>query len=293
MIRVVGVLAGLALVMSGATVEELLEAKLSAKLAEIADRSSGVVGYAVLDLTSGRVLTRNADVVFPQASSIKIPIMMTVFERAREGAFKLSDVLELASKDSVGGSGHLRLLLRTRPVSLSVEDLVTAMIETSDNTATNQLIALVGMDRVNSMLDRLGFRQTRLRRIMLDGQAAARDDENVSTPMEMVRIAELLYRGKAVDPEASRRMIEILKLVQADFRAAIPANVSVAAKPGGLTGVHAETGIIYVAGRPFALSVCSTFLDETDNPVRTIAREVYDHFAKLARSNHFGHRGVK
>ena len=105
---------------------------------------------------------------------------------------------------------------------MTVEDLVTAMIETSDNTATNRLIALVGMERVNAMLDRPGFRQTRLRRIMLDAEAAARNDENVSTPMEMAKLAELIYRGKAVDADSSRRMTEIMNLVSADFRAAIP-----------------------------------------------------------------------
>ena len=293
MSRLAGWILALTATCTGATVEELLEAKLSAKLTAIADRTSGVMGYAIIDLTTGRVLARNADTVFPQASSIKIPIMMTVFERAREGSLKFTDPLELTAKDSVGGSGHLRLLPRTRPSTLSVEEIVTAMIETSDNTATNKLIALVGMERVNAMLDRLGFRQTRLRRIMLDAAAAERNDENVSTPMEMARIAELIYRGKAVDADSSRRMTEILKLVEADFRAAIPPSVPVAAKPGGLTGVHAETGIVYVPGRPFVLSVCSTFLDELDNPLRSVAREVHDYFAKLARSNRYGNGGVR
>ena len=34
----------------------------------------------------------------------------------------------------------------------------------------------------------------------------------------MARLAELLYRGKAVDAEASKEMIEMLKLVDANFR---------------------------------------------------------------------------
>jgi beta-lactamase class A len=88
-------------------------------------------------------------------------------------------------------------------------------------------------------------------------------------------------------------MIETLKLVDADFRAVIPPNVAVAAKPGELTGVRTETGIVYVAERPFVLSVCSAFLDEPDNPVPAVARAVYEHFAKIARSNKFGNGGVR
>jgi beta-lactamase class A len=272
---------------------ELFQAKLVSQLRSIEERSSGVLGYAVIDLDTGRTLTRNADTVFPQASSIKIPIMMQVFEQAKEGRLKLSDPVTLTAKDTVEGSGHLRLLLRSRPLTITVEELVAAMIETSDNTATNRLIAIVGMERVNAMLDRLGFRQTRLRRIMLDAEAAARNNENVSTPMEMAKLAELLYRGKAVDADASRRMLEIMKLVSADFRAAIPPGVAVASKPGEVTGVRCETGVVYVKGRPFVLSVASAFLDEPENPVREVARLVYEHFAKLARSNKFGNGGVR
>jgi beta-lactamase class A len=273
--------------------EELLEAKMTAKLRALEERISGVMGYAIIDLQTGRSIARNADTLFPQASSIKIPIMMQVFEQAKEGRLNLSDTVALGRKDIVHGSGHLRLLLRTQPLSITVQDLVAAMIETSDNTATNRLIALVGMERVNAMLDRLGFRQTRLRRIMLDAEAAARDDENVSTPMEMAKIAELLYQGKAVDADSSHRMLEIMKLVSADFRAAVPPEVQVASKPGAVTGVRCETGVVYVKGRPFVLSVASSFLDEPENPVRETARVVYGHFAKLGRSNSFGNGGVR
>lgn len=274
-------------------VEELFDAKLTARLRAVEDRSSGVIGYAAIDLETGRTLAYHEDTVFPQASSIKIPIMMQVFEQARAGRIRLSEPVTLTSRDAVEGSGHLRLLLRSRNLTLTIEELVTAMIETSDNTATNRLIALVGMDRVNAMLDRLGFRQTRLRRIMLDAEAAARNDENVSTPMEMAKLAELIYRGKTVDAEASARMVQILKLVSADFRAAVPAGVAVASKPGEVTGVRCETGIVYVKGRPFVLSVASSFLDEPENPVREIARLFYEHFSKLARSNKFGNGGVR
>jgi beta-lactamase class A len=272
---------------------ELLEAKLLDRLRAVAERSSGVVGFAIIDLQSGRTIGHNSDTVFPQASSIKIPIMMQVFEQAREGRLRLSDPVALTSQDAVGGSGHLRLLLRTTPLSFTLENLVTAMIETSDNTATNRLIAVVSMDRVNTMLDRWGFRRTRLRRVMLDSEAAARGDENVSTPNEMARIAELIYQGKAVDAESSRRMAEILKLVSGDFREVIPQSVAVASKPGEVTGVRCETGIVYLPARPFVLSVASAFLDETENPVPRVARLVYEHFAKLARSNRFGNGGVR
>jgi beta-lactamase class A len=180
--------------------------------------------------------------------------------------------------------------LKRGPVTVTNRELLNAMIRTSDNTATNRLIALVGMASVNQWLADAGLRQTRLQRRMMDTKAAGEDRENVSTPLEMARLAEMLYRGKAVSQPASKEMIEILKQVKGDFRATIPATVAVAAKPGELTGVRAETGIVFLAKRPFVLSVMSTFLDEPNNPVPAVARLFYEHFQKLANSNRYGNK---
>jgi beta-lactamase class A len=291
MLRTVLLLTFPNLVCAGAEpVGALLETKLLDRIRAVEAGTDGVVGVAAIDLSTGQPFAYRGDVVFPQASSIKIPIMMQVFEQAAAGRIKLDELVRIDPKEAVQGSGHLRLMLRERAMNATVLELVTAMIETSDNTATNKLISLVGMDRVNAMLDRLGFRQTRLRRVMLDAAAAERNDENVSTPLEMARLAELLYRGKL---DGSNRMIEILKLVRADFRSAVPAAIAVAAKPGELTGVRCETGIVYAKNRPFALSVASTFLTEPQNPVPAIAALVYGHFEKLGRSNQYGNGGVR
>jgi beta-lactamase class A len=251
---------------------------------------TGVLGVAAIDLKTGRMLQYNGDAVFPQASSIKIPIMIEVFRAVRAGKLSLDTSVTLDGKDAVGGSGHLRILLRSRPVTLTVRELIGAMIETSDNTATNRLIAMVGMPAVNELLTQMGLKSTRLQRKMLEPNAAAENRENISTPMEMARLAESLYRGKAVDAEASREMIEILKRVSASFRMSIPENVPVAAKPGELNGVRAETGIIFLTNRPFVLSVMSSYLDQGVNPISAVTRMFYDYFEKLANSNRYGHK---
>ena len=62
-----------------------------------------------------------------------------------------------------------------------------------------------------------------------------------------------------VDNTATNKLIDMLGMD------AIPAPV--AAKPGDLAGVHAETEIVFLPKRPFARSVMSTFLDGNNNPV--------------------------
>jgi beta-lactamase class A len=269
---------------------DLLEQKTLDRVRAVNASLNGVLAFHAIDLTTGRGLFLNSGTVFPQASSIKIAIMIQMFKFARAGAFRLTDPVTLDPKDSVGGSGHLQIFLRTSPVTLTVSDLINAMIETSDNTATNRCIAMVGMDSVNRTLDELGFRATRLQRKMLDTAAAAKDQENISTPQEMAHLVELIYQGKAVDPEASKEMLAIMKRVDADMRKAIPGKVEVAAKPGELTGVRCETGIVFLPNRPFALSVASAFLDEGRNPVGDVTRILFEHFEKVAKSNKYGNK---
>ncbi len=272
------------------TAIELLEQKTLDRVRTLNSALDGVLGFYAIDLNNGRTLSLNRDTVFPQASSIKIAIMIQMFKSARAGAFKLTDPVTLKPEDTVGGSGHLQILLRSGPTTLTVRDLIGAMIETSDNTATNRCIAMVGIDQVNRTLGELGFRATRLQRKMLDTAAAAQDHENISTPEEMARLLEMIYRGKILDADASHEMLAILKRVDADMRKVIPESVEVAAKPGELTGVRCETGLILLPRRPFVLSVNSTFLDANTDPVGAVTRIVYEHFEKLAKSNKYGNK---
>jgi beta-lactamase class A len=273
------------------SIEDLLESKTLAAIADLDRSFDGAIGVAALDLTTGRTLAYHGETVFAQASSIKIPILMRAFQAASEGRFSLDDQLALTAKDTVGGSGQLQRLLESGPVSLSIRDLLTAMIRDSDNVATNRAIALVDMASVNRMLDELGFLNTRLRRIMIDSGAARRNLENVSTPLEMVRLVRLLHDGNFVSPRASEEMIAIMTLVDAAMRKTIPEEIRVASKPGGVPGVQCETGIVYLRHRPFALSVMSAAAPEgAASPVGGLTTIVLRHFQRLASINAAGHR---
>lgn len=271
-------------------VAELLERKTLAEIRAVAGRLDGVLGVAAIDLTTGRTLTLDADTVFPQASSIKIPILVTVFRAARAGAFRLADTVTLTEKDAVGGSGRYAKRLQSGPLTLSVRDLAAAMIDWSDNTAANRLIAMLGRERVNRTMDELGFPKTRLMRAMMDSAAAARDEENVSTPMEMARLMESIWSNRAADAESCREMLEILKLTDKEMKGAVPDGVEVAAKAGVLDGVRCETGIVFLERRPFALAIMTAYLDRSPNPVAEVTGLVYRHFEKVANANRFGRR---
>src|SRR4051812_27913599 len=156
---------------STASKQQVLWTKLEGAISEVDQNLDGVIGVAILDLTSGEKYLLRGDDVFPQASSIKITVLLELYRQAQEGKLKLTDLYTVSQSDLVQDSDIMGGL--TPGVSkITLRDLATMMVAVSDNSATNVLIDRVGMDAVNSELDTLGFHQTRLRRKMMDLKAA-------------------------------------------------------------------------------------------------------------------------
>ncbi len=271
----------------------LLKAKLLGRLEAYEKSMDGVLGVAWIDLKTGETGSLHGNVLFPQASAIKVPILIEMFRQRENGSIRFEDKVTIEPAESVGGSGVLQGRLKNGAISVTIEEIVREMIASSDNTATNWCIRRVGLERVTRTMAELGFPRTRLQRIMIDQAAATRNEENISTPEEMARLVKLIYDGKAVSARASEGMVAMLKLVNADFRKVIPRETAVASKVGELTGVRTEAGIIYLRNRPFALAVMGTYLKEPFNPVPEVTKLVYEYFDKLDRANIYGNLGVR
>jgi beta-lactamase class A len=270
-----------------------LHAKLARELQQISSDFDGVMGIAVKDLLSGETFEINADVVFPQASSIKIPILAELFRQAQAGGLRLEERVEVKRTEVVGGSGVLQHFGEATS-AISLRDLAVLMIVLSDNTATNVLIDRVGMANVNRMLERLGLRQTRLQRKMMDLQAQRSNRENLSTPREMTTLLELLYQGKLLDPAHTAEAMEILKYAKdTALRRGLPGTVALADKPGGIEGVRCDSGVVLLPGRPYLISVMTTHgrdPEAAERAITDVLRVVFAYFERLARSNAYGVR---
>ena len=270
-----------------------LRVKLARQLQQIAADFDGAMGIAVKDLTTGETFYANADMVFPQASSIKIPVLIELMRQDQGGMLKLEERVDITKARMAAGSGVLQRF-SDGGSSLSLRDLAVLMIVLSDNSATNILIDRVAMENVNSMLRRAGLTQTKLQRIMLDTEAQRASRENLSTPREMTALLEMLDAGKLLDPKHSQAALEILKYSKdTALRAGVPSGVPVANKPGGLAGVSCDSGIVYLPNRPYVISVMTTYnrsADAARNSITDISRRVFDYFERLARSNSLGAR---
>jgi len=271
--------------------EQVLWQKLEATINGVDRNLEGVLGVAILDLTTGQKYFLHADEVLPTASSIKIAILAELYRQAQQGKIKLGDLYTLQSSDLAGGSG-IAGALTPGVTRLTIRDVAVLMISVSDNSATNIIIDRIGIENVNALLDSLSLTQTRLRRKMMDVKAAGEGRENIATPREMVTLLESLYRGRVLNKPMTEDFFTLLSVHKESYiPRELPEDLRIANKPGELEGVRNDSGIVFTGSRPFAISVMTTYLrrekDGGDAIVR-IATAAYQMFDRLSRSSQYG-----
>jgi beta-lactamase class A len=276
--------------------QDVLWRQMEESIRVIVQQTDAVVGVAVLDLTDQRSFYLNADAVYPTASTIKIAVLAELYsqhERAVSGGAgaKLGDLYTVDAKDNVGGEGVLGAM--TAGVTrLTNRDLATLVVSLSDNSATNVLIDRVGMDAVNAWLVRLGLKETRLRRHMMDVNAAREGRENTATPRELVMLLSALHDGRAFKKATTDDFFRMLSMQKSSYiPRLLPPELTIANKPGNLDGVRNDAGIVFVPGRPFAIAVMTTFArDELDAElsIARIAHAAWSYFDRVGKSSPLG-----
>ena len=266
-----------------------LREKTQRQLTTIADGLDGVMGYVIVDVASGERFERLAGETFPLASTIKLAILYEMFKQAEEGRLRLDESRPLDRRHVVGGSG---VLVELSAPSMSLRDYAVLMIVLSDNSATNLLIDAVGMENVTRRMSSLGMPGLKLRRRMIDTEAALRGDENVGSPDEIAKLLGMLHRGEGLQQASRDAIIAILRKAKPSaLRDGVPNSVPVANKTGTLEGVAADAGIVYLADRPYIFVATTTYLESNaagQDAIRAASRAAYDYFNRIARSSEYG-----
>jgi beta-lactamase class A len=280
----------LASAVSATEKEDALVAKLRTRVEAVDARLDGVLGLSLKDLKTGAtVMEIRPTEPFPTASSIKLAVLYELYRQAEEGRIDLGAVTT-PPKPRVGGGGVLQEL--GDKVTLTWRDVAVMMIGWSDNEATNLLIDKVGLDAVNRRLDALKLPGVRLRRKMMDLDAARAGRENAGTPAEMRRLAETVFTGPGLSPERAKDMRTVAAMTKtSDFRKVLPDGVTILDKPGELEGVRCVTAVVDVPGRPYSVSIMTAYLKrDTDgeDAIRELSAAIYETFDRLARSSDLG-----
>jgi len=239
---------------NAAVAPNALDALVRARLDSLDAQST----FYAKQLTTGREVAVRADVPMNTASVIKLPVMLLAYRDADAGRLDLDERYTIRPEDLRRGTG----LLQTFAPGLqpTLRDLVTQMIVTSDNTATDIMIGRVGLARVNRLLDSLGYRETRLRMTVgqvLSDSAASHGVAFVldstkwlgrTTAREIARLLEQLERGELASPASTAAMRRTLR--QQLYTSRLPQRVRFRVPIGHKTGdwppyLADDVGIMY------------------------------------------------
>ena len=244
----------------------------------------GRFAVALKDLQNGEMLLFNEKESFHAASTMKTPVMMEVYRQAKAGKFKLTDSILVKNefKSIVDGSlfgldisddsadGMYKLIGQ----KMTIYDLVYQMITVSSNLATNILIDLVDAKNANAFMRTMGAKDIQVLRGVEDTKAFRQGLNNSVTAYDLMLIFEKLAQRKVVSKKASDEMIKVL--LDQKFNDLIPLNLSkdvrVAHKTGWITGVHHDSGIVYLPnGKRYVLVILSKQLKNEAEGKKAIA----------------------
>ena len=254
-------------------------------------------GLYVESLEMGEEIALDADRQMETMSTIKIPLMVEVFEQVKAGRFKLTDKYTFVQADSQPGTGTIQRL--DPGAVMTVKDLITLMIIVSDNTATEVLYRMVGgPEAVNARMRALGLNNTRAQNIpsiWFAGLRAAASNEEFyragkmrfgqSTAREMGQLLAMMERGTLVDKPSSDLMLQTMR--NQLFRTRIPRYITgyrILHKTGDfLPYVGDDVGVLEADGRTIVVSIFTGNHfgsgEALENAVALVAKDVADYFA--------------
>ena len=253
-------------------------------------------GIYIKSLDTNEEVAISPDRQMETMSTIKIPLMVEVFEQIKAGRFTLSDKYTLVQEDIQPGTGTLQ---RMDPGAvLTVKDLITMMIIVSDNTATEVLYRMVGgPEAVTARMHALGLANTRAINIPSVWFQGLRDAESpehfyregkyrfgLSTAREMGRLLELMEQRALVDAPSSELMLQILRWQL--YRARIPRYISgyqIAHKTGDFAPyVEDDVGVLEVDDRRIVVCIFTGnhfgAAEALESAIGLVAKEVADYF---------------
>jgi beta-lactamase class A len=226
-----------------------------------------------------------ADTPVVMASVYKLPLLVAFARLVDDGGLDPTEQVEVPAARRTPGPTSLSALRDA--VTMSWRDLMALTITHSDNTAADVVLARVGLDRINTMLDGFGLHATRVLggtddvQHVLRAQTGARDvadafvalarDDGIgdvaaydpaltsaTTARDMTRLLALIWDDTAATPDGCRFARDLLgaQIWTHRLRSGFPRGARVAGKTGTIGAVRNEVGVVTFDGEhPVAVAV--------------------------------------
>ena len=229
---------------------------LKKKLKKELKGKSGQWSVYVKNLDTNEYLLIN-NKKLPSASLIKLYVMMAAYEEAKGG--------EAVKENS------------------SFKSLMKKMITVSDNESANVLAKRLtgkgtfkaGIKVINKYCKTNGYTKTRF--LVEMGKSSPK---NVTSARDCGWALERMYRGTAVSPKSSKKMIKLLKAQtrRSKLPAGVPKGVTIANKTGETSFAENDAAIVYSDGADYVIVVMSKNGKGAVEEIRKRSQIVYKYF---------------
>lgn len=227
-------------------------------VAALEKRVGGHLGVALLDTASGALAGHRLDERFALCSTFKLPLAAVVLRQIDQGRLQASQWVPYTQADIVAHAPVARAQLARG--GMTVLALAEAAQTTSDNTAANLLLGLIGGPAgFTSQLREAGDGVTRLDRLepqmnlVLPG-----DPRDTTTPAAMAQAMAKWLAGELLAPASKQRLIDWMVATRTGskrLRAGLPPGWRAGDKTGtamaeGMTDKYNDVAITWpAAGR--------------------------------------------
>jgi len=241
-------------------------AGLKSELQKYMDGRPGKISVYVKDISSGKTLEIGSDNVYAAASTIKLPLVLYIYELAAEGKADLDTTLTYTQKYYTQGTGILQG--KSFGGSYTVRELSRLAIEYSDNVAWKMLLDFVDPDGLTVFEKSLGADATG----KINGLY-------VTTPKDMGNYVEEALAFSKEHPDYGNELLYFME--HSIFKEGIPQNLpesTVAAhKMGALNDKFHDVGMVF-GKRPYIITIFTQDGWETASleTLADISRMVYD-----------------
>ena len=242
------------------------------------------VAVSYYDFRDGTLIERNGGETFHAASTMKVPVMLGIFEAVTRGELSLDQQVPVRNDFvSIFDGSHYALEAREDSdktlyekvgTSVPLEELVRLMIVRSSNLATNLVIEKIGAPRVMALMQQIGAHDIKVLRGVEDDLAYRAGMNNTTTAHDLMLIFRTIGESRAISAEASAKMTEILLAQEHNdgIPTGLPPATKMAHKTGSITEIAHDAGIVYRAdGSKYVLVVLTRGFKKHDDADRVMA----------------------
>ncbi len=184
-----------------------VEADLAERFKMLSEKSGGQVGVAVIHVESGRSVAFNGTSPLPLFSVFKLPLAVAVLKDVEEGKLRLDQKIRVAPEEAAPGA-KANTELWSKPVELTITELIGLSISRSDNTSSDKLLELVGgPSAVTERMRALGLRKIEIKATVREFAASRKEHPNTGAAEDLAQLLVRLQKGEVLQaPQLSMLM---------------------------------------------------------------------------------------